>query len=423
MIMDEVQTKAYQNALSGKNLFLTGPAGTGKSFLIHNIHRAMLANKKKVAITATTGAAAVLIKGSTLHSYLGIGLGQLPVDSLVNKILSKKDLASRLRNLDVLVIDEVSMMSAELFSKIIQVLKTIRKDVLPQLILCGDFAQLQSVDGGYCFTSKEWQELKIKTHELKKIYRQTDPVFQELLGRARYSKLTPDDIKLLESLKSTQFPENIQPTRLYTRNIDVDKINQEEYEKVREKVPETERKYAVKFDSDDQKLRKLADNVGLSDSIMLCKGAQVMITRNIDQESGLINGTRGVVIGFCEDNNPIIQLTDMRTVIINYVDFREEDDDKEDPLNPKPKPKKTNKSKTPGIMYMPLKLAWAITIHKSQGMTLDCVEMDIGPSVFAYGQAYTALSRARDLSKLRIINVSASAFKTHPYVLQFYRAN
>jgi ATP-dependent DNA helicase PIF1 len=400
-----------------KNIFLTGEPGTGKTFTIQIIKDLLVKQGKKVAITAMTGTAAVLANAKTLHSFLGIGLGKKEVDELVKDVYMKqKEKVLMIQDTDVMIIDEVSMLDAELLHKISEFLKRLRRSKLPfgnlQMIFVGDFCQLPPVNGNYCFSSPVWVEAEIESIFLKENVRQAkDPEFAEMLRRLRwgYESMTEGDLAILTEMTTTKFPESIVPTRLFPKNAQVDKINKNFFQRLITSrtggevdailcFPKVDSKDAVKF-------RTYADLTGIALDLELCIGTQVMITRNIDVEEGLVNGTRGVVSAiYRHDLSVDITLMNGQRAHIAYVEATF-------PLD---------KKKESTYRMMPLKYAWAISQHKCQGMTLDAIEIDLGEDIFENGQAYVALSRAEHRKSVRIVNFDRFSFKTHADVKTFY---
>lgn len=402
--MDKLNTKqrlAVESVLNGENIFITGPGGTGKSFTIKYIIELLKTNNKNYGLTATTGTASVLIGGQTINSFLGIGLGNDKTNNIVKKILSNNILYQKLVKLDVLIIDEISMMDDLLFEKISDILSTIKslnnqenKD-LPfggiQMIFVGDFCQLAPVKGLYCFLSPLWDKLNINIVILEELVRQSeDELFQNILRIVRKGKCTDNIIKVLNKLKATKFSNNIIPTKLYPINIDVDKINNIELDKLKN-IGYKSKLYNATFNN-----TVTNDNY----NVELTENSQVIITRNIDISKGLVNGTRGVIRSL-NDDYVIIQDIYNNMHTINYF---------KDTLN----------KKNSFIYHMPIKTSYALSIHKSQGMTIDAVELDLGENIFAHGQTYTALSRAKKLESIKIINVDKDSFKMNPYVKKFY---
>jgi len=399
-VMNPEQQLALDDVLAGHNVFITGGAGVGKSYLVSKIEESV----PDVSITAMTGCAALLVNGSTLHSCLGIGLAKDTAQKLAADTRKKPPVVQRILSMKSLLIDEVSMLSDELFEKIHEYLCLIRvsKKNKPfagvQLILVGDPFQLCPVEGTYCFLSKLWKEFTFRVHRLETNMRQRgDPVFKEILDRVRYGGCSVIDLDILKRLKDTEFPEGIKPTRLYSKNVSVDSINISELVDLGQPLTE----YATIVVG--EKAKRWASAHRIPEKVRLCVGAQVMCTKNIP-ELGLANGSRGVVvkldshgISFQKLDGERVRL-EMQSVPIDNPMFGK-------PVNT--------------LVYLPVKLAWAITIHSAQGMTIDALEVDLGSDIFAFGQAYTGLSRATSLSSVRIVNVLPESFVTSPKVIEF----
>lgn len=409
--MNEEQYAAFHAFTERKNIFLTGSAGTGKSFTLKEIIKWARDQNLKMGITATTGSAAFLIGGRTLHSFLGIGLGKKsPRDMAM--ILKRKNpqLYAKLSTLDVLIIEEVSMLDKETFEKISEYLSIIRGNSAPfgglQLFLLGDFCQLPPLDRTYCFQSTLWGMLDPVIIDLKRLMRQSgDEEFQKILHKLRYGRCSSGTLaKLKERLTSlqphaTKLPNGIKPTILFATNDNVDKINAIKFKQLVDKGALC-RTYTCAYS--DERAKTWGTSCKVPESIQLCKGAQVVCSWNVDQDNGVINGTRGVIAAL-DAVSVTITVMDGRQVTIPMITVKDEDCARNT------------------ITFMPLKLAWALSIHKSQGMTLDALVLDLGNSIFEYGQAYVALSRARNLASVRILAVEKESFKTHPDVLAFYR--
>lgn len=402
--MNTKQQEVFSLVQQGHNVLLTGPAGTGKTYTMKHIIDWAHSRYKKTGVTASTGMAAYLLQGKTIHSFLGIGLGSKPASQL-SAIVKSKNVAlwNKLRTLDILIIDEISMIKDELLDKISDFLSIVRgQNTKPfggvQMILCGDFCQLPPVDGQFCFQSDSWKKANMKICVLEELVRQSgDIAFQDMLQKLRWGNCTADILKKLKGLKNTQF-QGVMPTKLYSVNVDVDKINREEFEALKNDTGAAEVQYSTRY-STNPNTDAWCKSIRVPENIVLCPGAQVMITWNMGPD--LVNGTRCVVVR-CTADGPVIRLLNGQEILIEYIKITSEDDE--------------------GIYcnFIPLRLAYAISIHKSQGMTLDAVEMDLGDSIFEYGQAYTALSRARSLDSVRITKVKASSFRTNPTVKKFY---
>ena len=395
--MNPEQKLALDDVLKGKSVFITGGAGVGKSYLVNKIVQAT--TNKNVGVCAMTGCAALLINGSTVHSYLGIGLAREEAVHLAGKARKFANVYQRLLTLQILLIDEVSMLNDELFEKISEFLQIIRKNKKPfggvQMIFVGDPFQLCPVEGDYCFTSKKWVDITV--HTLTANMRQAGDVqFKELLDRVRWGFCSEHDLWRLQTCKDTEFPDGIIPTKLYSKNVNVDSINKVEFDKLTTDVYEYESWYL------NEQSKKWATTNKIPEKVYMRVGAQVMCTRNIPT-LGVVNGSRGVVTEVKADC-VTIQLIDGGVVRMGLVSVTPFD-------NPYIE-----------VKFLPLKFAWAITIHSSQGMTIDALEVDLGKDIFTYGQAYTGLSRGKSLSTVRIVNVAAKSFITSPTVTKFFSA-
>lgn len=401
-VLSPEQARALESLASGRTVVITGPAGTGKSHVIRRAIEQAKQRGQRVGVAAMTGSAALLIGGRTLHSFLGIGLGKGDAKTLAAKALVNKTLRKQLERLDFLIVDEVSMMDADLCDLISSYLKLVRRRPSEpfggvQLLLSADFCQLPPVNGAFCFESAAWQDLNPEVVPFSTNFRQQgDARFRELLDRARRAACTPEDLQLLKQTKARAFPEHIMPTRIYSRNKDVDAVNEREMETLVKRGESTE-VYASEFPN-----AEVAAASGVPKETKLVTGGQVVLTCNLTDK--LVNGSRGHVLAL-EPDRVAIKWLDGSVSYVSKIEVAFEHE----------RTQQTHK-----IRYMPLKLAWAITVHKSQGMTLDAVEMDLGPSIFEFGQAYTALSRARSLDSLRVVALSPGSFKLHPAVSNFY---
>ena len=404
-LLNDEQKKIFDLIDMGYNIFITGGAGVGKSFVINLIPKRF--HNKKIGICSMTGSSAIVINGTTLHSFMGIGLANGSVEYLVLKIQKNKSILKKLMYLQLLVVDEVSMLGDDLFEKINRIFQIIRASEKPfgglQIVFVGDPFQLSPVNSKYFFTSREFDSTNFKVVTLIKNMRTNELAFKELLDRLRLGECSETDYLSLEKLKETEFANNIKPTKLYSKRQDVELINNTELAKLIE-MGNKPREYPIKY---IEKLRKKEEidyikSFSLSDTITLCIDAQVVVTRNIDIEAGIINGTRGIVINMT-DVGVTLKLLNSDEAFIEYISFKPDEFDRK--LD---------------FIYMPLKLGWALTIHSSQGMTLDALEIDLGESIFACGQAYTGLSRVRNFKSVRVINLKRRSFKTSKDVVKFF---
>ena len=406
------QLHAFECMQTGRNLFITGSAGTGKSHIIKTIIKSLTLNKKKFGVTSSTGCSAITIDGSTLHSFLGIGLGNLPVKVLYEELFKKKyknKIYTKLKKLEILIIDEISMINGDLFTLIDEYLKLIKGNKEPfggiQMILSGDFFQLLPVKNNYlCFESNSWINANFILINLIKSFRQEDQKFVDILNQLRLGNCTDEILELLNETKYNMFPDEITPINLYTTNKDVDAENINVMKKLNNTIYTFEiRKHDKSFD--EKNLNQLD----------ICEGAQVMITFNIDAASQIVNGKIGIVDSidfhgkkvtlklFDNNNNPYYYIITYITKDNEYYDNSKE-----------------KIVKNILYEYMPLRLAYCITIHKSQSMSIEYLSINLNSGAFAAHQTYVACSRGMDLNKMRIENISKNDFYIDDRVKNFY---
>ena len=430
MELNTDQHKAFQAVQSGKNIFLTGPAGSGKSFLIRRIVEWAPTASRTIAVTALTGCAALLLgKAKTLHSWSGIGLGKEPVETLIANIMKKPKLKRVWKKTDMLVVDEISMMTPELFEKLDLIGKRIRASEKPwggiQLVLCGDFFQLPPVTKGisgemlipgrFAFESPAWKKSAMLPVVLNKIERQTDTAFQKMLNECRIGSPSAETLALLKSRQGLDWKTHlIRPTLLFSRNADVDAINEKNIAALKKPLHVYNAETKIERNPEDidaeiptgeyleRAEHKLDNDANYCAHLELCVGAQVMLLINKDVDAGLVNGSRGIIVNFRTDGVPIVQFLHGESVAIERHRWT------------------SNDSSALHREQIPLRVAYAITIHKSQGSTLDCALVDIGSSTFEFGQAYVALSRVRSLESLYIHTLDATKIRAHPAVTKYY---
>jgi ATP-dependent DNA helicase PIF1 len=406
------QNTAYNLMSLGKSVFLTGAGGTGKSSVIKMFVKM---NKRKViGLTSTTGTSALLIGGVTLHSFTGIGLGKGSVNSITTNIFKRSYIRKRWNDLEVLIIDEVSMLSPDLFDKLEEIARIVRHSELPfggiQLILSGDFCQLPCIDSNdFCFEAKCWDKCVDETIYLTEIIRQSDTVFQECLNNVRIGNLTDKTIELLKGRVGVELKNDygIIPTKLYPKNYSVDNTNNRELDKLAESGVEffEYKMEATVYSNTKNKslvLEKFKKYCNAQDTLQLCVGAQVMLLYNLDMENKLANGSRGVVVKFVDDLPMVKFISGVERVLDYHVWEMEENDEK-----------------VMSAIQIPLKVAYAFSIHKSQGCSLDYAEIDLS-EIFEYGQGYCALSRMKNIEGLSITNIDFDKIQAHPKAVEYY---
>lgn len=403
--LTEEQNMILNAVLNGKNVFFTGSAGTGKSFLLRKIISALPPDVTMA--TASTGVAACHIGGITLHQFAGIGLGTGTMERCL-QLASRAASSAIWRKTKHLVIDEISMVDGDFFDKIEAVARHVRRRERPfggiQLILCGDFFQLPPVSKNsdetkFCFQSESWQKCVHFNYELQTVHRQKDEVFVKILNNIRIGRVTDDIVDALKETAKQKIESNgVLATRLCSHVKEADEINEFQLNELK-----GETKVYTALDSDNSMTHILDQQLGIPGKLVLKIGAQVMLLRNINVTSGLVNGARGVIIDFKNDI-PVVQLRSG-----THYEAKME--------------KWTIRTSSGAFVHrkqVPLKLAWAFSIHKSQGLTLDCVEMCLS-RVFDAGQAYVALSRAQSLQSLRILDFNSQQVWANTAVLEFYK--
>jgi len=405
-------------AIEGQdNVFVSGPAGVGKSYLLSYIKK-NYANAG-LALTASTGIAAVNIGGQTLHSWAGIGLGNLPVDEIIANLMSPKmsRIRRRIRMAKILAIDEISMIGSKLFDLLDTVFCAVRKDDRffggMQLLVFGDFLQLPPIsndfsgDEIFAFQSKAWRRGNFKNVILNQVFRQKDASFVNLLNNIRFGNPSVDDCQLLASRqKMPDLLDEVKPTIIVTHNYLVEKINRKKIAQIDGK----EHHFEAIFAGDRSKYEFLMKNCLATTNLVLKIGCQVMMLKNTYQSQGVSNGSIGVIRGFSvKKGYPIVEFANGEIITIAYEEWSLDEYDEV---------KKQFKMRAK-MAQIPLNLAWAITVHKSQGMTLDAIYCDLANS-FADGQIYVALSRVKSLDGLFIKGLDLSRLSVDERILRFY---
>jgi ATP-dependent DNA helicase PIF1 len=414
--MNEKQQLGFDKFKEGGNLFISGSGGCGKTFLINVIIDECSKTNIKFGVTSSTGISATHIKGTTIHSFLKLGIGNINVYKIYTKIIKNSASYRKLSQLQLLIIDEISMINKTLFDKINRLLQLINKNDKPfggiQVILSGDFCQLKPVKSDlFCFESVVWNLLNLEIIHLVKGMRQVDTNFKNMLFNIRFGNCTNKIYNTLfqhyKNTKDVEFLEGeIKPTILYSNNINVNRINMIEHNKLKEKSNKS-KVYKISYNKWNYLVEKYLKDNTIDEMIELCVNDQIFITYNIDISDGISNGTRGIVTDIDWDGGVTVKLIDGRDIIIPYQQI---------PIMDTDKGKKTNII----LSYLPIKLAYSITIHRSQGMTIDFLSVDLGPTIFEYGQFYVSLSRGVSLERIIITNLCRKGVKCHEKVLKFY---
>lgn len=399
-----LQTEALNILRTGVNVFLTGEPGAGKTHTVNAYVEWLRARGIEPAITASTGIAATHIHGLTIHSWSGIGVRSSLSEAELDAIASKEHVARRIQKTHILIIDEVSMLSADTLSMVDRVCKEVRRRPEPfggmQVVLVGDFFQLPPIVRGgtaaFAFESPVWQELNPVVCYLTEQHRQEDPDFLAILGTIRTQEAdhtTASAILARETEEMSDEHDDI--PRLFTHNADVDKLNDERLTKLQGRPVS----YGMQGTGAPPLIEALKRGCLSPEQLTLKEGAVVMGTKNLPL-IGLWNGSLGIVTGFERGTNyPIIETRDGRTLTVAPAEWAVEEGGK---VRAK-------------ITQVPLRLAWAITVHKSQGMSLDAAVVDLSRA-FEYGQGYVALSRVRTLEGLFVLGWSENALLVHPEV-------
>ena len=403
---------------NGDNVFVTGFAGTGKSYILNKLKEKY---KKKLTITSTTGIAAVNVKGQTLHSWAGVGLCRNPINVTVDKIRQRPTQFRQIVGCKILAIDEISMLNVETFQYVNEVLKQVRENDKPfggiQVLFIGDFFQLPPVEQGesferrYCFETELWDELELKNVVLKRNFRQNEEDFIKALADMRINRLTEEDIDLLETRCVDEDDGEI--LHIFSTNEEANRYNAVKFNAINEPVINFVAKdgvyrgkslvYESFMPREEMILDIFNKNCRADREIFLKKGCRVMLLVNMDFDRGLINGSCGVIQGF---NDETINITFDNGVNANIPmhEFEYYYNDKVVALR----------------LQYPLKLAYGITIHKSQGMTLDKLVVDC-KRVFECGQVYVAMSRVKTLGGLYLRHFEPTQVLADNKVARFYR--
>jgi len=398
------QDEALTILKMGYNVFLTGAPGSGKTHLLNRYISYLKAEGVKMGITASTGIAATHLDGITIHSWSGLGIKEELTERDLKDLLDTPYLKKRITNTDVLIIDEVSMLHDYQFDFVNRICRAFRNDPRPfggiQVVCAGDFFQLPPVTKKrrkprFVTLSQIWNAMDMKICYLEEQHRHQEEELSKILREIRTNSITRGSVKTLLKQKKKKFSLNITPTKLYTHNRGVDIINRKKLKQIKEK----KKFYTFRKEGEEHFAKFLINNSIVPKKLVLKKGAVVMFIKN-NFDKGYVNGTLGKVVGF-DKGNPVVETTSGRKVYVEREEWKVMEEGEE-------------KAK---IIQFPLRLAWAITIHKSQGMSLDAAEINLSKA-FTPGMGYVALSRVKSLTGLKLVGLNKTALKVRPDVIE-----
>ena len=399
------QEQALRIMKTGVNVYLTGSAGSGKTYLLNKYIKYLESHGIPVAVTASTGIAATHMNGMTIHSWSGLGIKDHLDERELEKLEERKYLWKRFDKARVLIIDEISMLEGRQLEMVERICRRFKRNDKPfgglQVILSGDFFQLPPVrkgedkDGEIIPKSKVWQILNPAVCYLEEQFRQKDDILTGILNKIRSNQIGEGDYQILEKRIGVNISA-FKPTKLYTHNADVDLINEKELAEINEQ----EITFVMTGDGPLNLVEILKKSSIATEVLKMKKGAEIMCIKN-NFEMGYVNGSRGKIVDFELDTRyPVVELYSGQRVTLKPESWSIEEE---------------GRIKA-SIKQIPLRLAWAITIHKSQGMSLDNAEIDLGKT-FTYGMGYVALSRVRTLEGIILKSLDKKALLVDPRVL------
>nr|GAT43685.1 DNA repair and recombination protein [Mycena chlorophos] len=458
--LSDEQEAVLQRVLARGNVFFSGSAGTGKSVLLRAIIQSLREQERNFAVTASTGIAALAVSGCTLHSWAGVGLGKQPVNSYTGRWLKNRQryerVIQRWRTTEALLIDEISMIDGKFFDKLEEIARIMRHSDLPfggiQLIICGDMFQLppvpdrdprnnQQIPSVFAFEAQTWDMCMGPPVNLTRVFRQKEQGFVDLLNAMRFGNVDEQAVAVFQTLqREVKYEDEIQPTEILSRRDEVEWANNRRLDML---TGETRRYTAQQFagrNSEGQQItheqmEKLLEKLVVPKQISLKVGAQVMLVKNLVQGT-LVNGSLGIV----RDFKTVAEAKEANILIV-----RPEGDDKKPEV-----PRSLEKERWPVVQFtngiqmlaipqeftvenadaemeaqrnqVPLILAWALSVHKAQGQTIERVRVDL-KNTFEKGQAYVAISRATTLEGLQVLNFHRSKVMVCERVVEWQNRN
>lgn len=400
------QAEALDILKMGKNVFLTGPAGSGKTHVVNNYVNYLKSHAVDVAVTASTGIAATHIGGMTIHSWSGLGIRDTLSDRDIDDMMQKQYLYKRFEKTKVLIIDEVSMLHHFRLDLIEWICRQMKHNERPfggmQVVLVGDFFQLPPVtreeiaESQFAYKADVWNSSKFTICYLSEQHRQKDNAYLSILNQIRQNKVTQKTVELLKTRLNAELEGGGESTKLFTHNVDVDVINNRYLDLI--KTPA--KTYAMSWTGSPHLAETLKKSCLSPEKLVLKVGARVMFTKN-NVDGGYVNGTLGIISDFNNFGDPIVRTNSGMTFHVSPQSWKIEEE---------------GKTKAE-ISQLPLRLAWAITVHKSQGMSLDAMEVDLSKS-FVRGMGYVALSRVRSLSGMKLLGFNDMSLEIDGEVLE-----
>lgn len=399
------QNEALTIMMQGENVFLTGAAGSGKTYVLNQFIKWAKGEDKEVAVTASTGIAATHMSGMTVHSWSGIGIKNHLSKTDLEKMQKNTQLRLRYLRTDVLIIDEVSMISAEILDLLDQAARYIRKSDWSfggmQVILCGDFFQLPPISRDkevrFAFESQAWQSAEPRVCYLEEQHRQEDNTLLNLLTAMRGNQVGSGYVDLLKARTDVVLDDLYRPTELFTHNVDVDALNQKRLDQMDGKS----KSFHMEATGKKKFITAIKKGCLAPEEFQMKVGAVVMFVKNNFAQK-YVNGTIGEIVEITKEGYPIVQTRDGREIVVRPESWSIKDGD--DVLAE--------------VMQLPLRLAWGITIHKSQGMSLDSAIIDLR-KCFLPGMGYVALSRVKTLEGLSLKGFNQMSLQVDPKILAF----